>query len=217
MGSKDDVVQTPKPKGRRPDQDKADAVLDHGWRLFLQHGVQAVSMETIAAAAGVSKVTAYRHFADKHDLFRAAIQKEMARLEALQAAPQVGPEGPIRDVLIAFGEGLMTYLFSGPAIDFYTALAGELRRTPELARAFYEAGPGKTHANLTAMLRDAVARGELDLDDVEIAADQFLGLLQGYSSFQLSLGVEPAPPLASVQTRVRGAVEVFLRAYGRTK
>ena len=77
------MIDTAKPKGRRPDQEKADAVLDHGWALFLKHGVQAVSMERIAASAGVSKVTAYRHFSDKHALFRAAMQKEMARLEAL--------------------------------------------------------------------------------------------------------------------------------------
>ncbi|WP_082384860.1 TetR/AcrR family transcriptional regulator [Brevundimonas sp. AAP58] len=207
-------MQTPKPKGRRPDQDKADAVLDHGWALFLEHGVQAVSMEMIAAAAGVSKVTAYRHFADKHDLFRAAIRKEMARLETMQGADGPAPDLPVRDALRTFGLGLMTYLFSGPAIDFYTALAGELRRTPDLARAFYDAGPGKTHANLTALLSKAAARGELVVEDVDVAVDHFLGLLQGYSSFQLSLGVEPAPLLASVEPRVEAAVDVFLRAYG---
>jgi TetR/AcrR family transcriptional repressor of mexJK operon len=210
------VAPTPKPKGRRPDQDKADAVLDHGWALFLKHGVQAVSMEMIAAAAGVSKVTAYRHFSDKHDLFRAAIQKEMVRLESLQGSDRPAPDLPIREVLTAFGEGLMSYLFSGPAIDFYTALAGELRRTPELAQAFYDAGPGKTHANLKSLLTRAAEKGELDLPDVDIAADQFLGLLQGYSSFQLSLGIEPSPQLASVTSRVRGAVEVFLKAYAKS-
>lgn len=207
-------MQTPKPKGRRPDPDKADAVLEHGWALFLQHGVQAVSMEMIAAAAGVSKVTAYRHFADKNDLFRAAIRKEMVRLEALQATGQSGADLPIREALTTFGEGLMTYLFSGPAIDFYTALAGELRRNPDLARAFYDAGPGKTHANLMALLTRGRDRGELMVKNVEAAADQFLGLLQGYSSFQLSLGIEPAPFLASVEARVEGAVDVFLKAYG---
>lgn len=211
------MAHTPKPKRRRPDPDKADAVLDHGWVLFLQHGVQAVSMEMIAAAAGVSKVTAYRHFADKHDLFRAAIRKEMARLESLQGAGQATPDAPVEQALTAFGEGLMAYLFSGPAIDFYTALAGELRRNPALARAFYDAGPGKTHANLKALLTRAVERGELELDSIDAAADQFLGLLQGYSSFQLSLGIEPASFLASVPTRVKGAVDVFLKAYGTAR
>ena len=137
-----------KPKRRSLDPDKAQALLGSGWALFLERGVQSVSMEMIAAAAGVSKVTAYKHFADKHDLFRAAVRIEMARLEALQGQPVLAAEGPIREVLEAFGVGLMTYLFSGPAVDFYAVLAGELRRTPELARAFYEAAPGRTFENL---------------------------------------------------------------------
>ncbi|MFN3352401.1 MAG: TetR/AcrR family transcriptional regulator [Brevundimonas sp.] len=202
------------PKGRRLDPDKAEALLQHGWRLFLERGVQPVSMEMIAAAAGVSKVTAYKHFADKHDLFRTAIRREMARLEAMQGAVQTG-DGPVRQLLEDFGRGLMSYLFSGPAMDFYAALAGELRRTPELARAFYDAGPGKTFENLKAIFRLGCARGELEIPDLDLAADQFLGLLQGYSSFQIALGVEPAPLADTVDRRVRAAVEVFLKTYGR--
>jgi TetR/AcrR family transcriptional regulator, mexJK operon transcriptional repressor len=201
------------PKGRRPDQEKAEAVLRHGWALFLERGVQAVSMETIAAAAGVSKVTAYRHFADKHDLFRACIQRETDRLLIMQGEGAPPPDGPVEARLRAFGLGLMRFLFSAPAMDFYAALAGELRRTPELARAFYDAGPGQTLANLKDILRLGVDRGELKVDDVDAAADQYLGLLQGYSGFQIALGVEPVPLADSVEARVDGATRVFMTAY----
>lgn len=208
------MSQTERPKGRRVDAEKAEALLRHGWALFLERGVQAVSMETIAAAAGVSKVTAYKHFADKHDLFRTAIRREMERLETIQGPTTLAADGPIREVLETFGRGLMTYLFSGPAMDFYAALAGELRRTPELARAFYDAGPGKTFENLKAIFRRGIERGELAIDDLDLAADQFLGLLQGYSSFQISLGVEPTPLAETVEHRARAATDVFLKAYG---
>ena len=196
------------------DAEKAEALLKHGWALFLERGVQAVSMETIAAAAGVSKVTAYKHFADKHALFRAAIRREMERLEAIQGSATLAADGPIREVLETFGRGLMAYLFSGPAMDFYAALAGELRRTPELARAFYDAGPGKTFENLKAIFRRGVERGELSIEDLDLAAEHFLGLLQGYSSFQISLGVEPRPLAETVEHRARAATDVFLKAYG---
>lgn len=203
-----------KPKGRTIDLEKADALIEHGWALFLSRGVQSVSMEQIAAAAGVSKVTAYRHFADKHDLFRAAVRKEMARLEAIQGTP-ASSSGTISETLEAFGLGLMTYLFSGPAMDFYAALAGELRRTPELAQAFYDAAPGKTFENLKAILRDGCASGSLTIHDLDLAADQFLGLLQGYSSFQIALGVEPVPLAGTLDRRVRAAVDLFLKGYAK--
>ena len=202
-----------KPKGRAIDLEKADALIEHGWALFLSRGVQSVSMEQIAAAAGVSKVTAYRHFADKHALFRAAVRKEMARLETMQGAPAIAPQAPIRDTLETFGLGLMTYLFSGPAMDFYAALAGELRRTPELAQAFYDAAPGKTFANLKTILREGCASGSLSIDDLDLAADQLLGLLQGYSSFQIALGVEPVPLADTLEGRVSSAVDLFLKGY----
>lgn len=208
--------KTAKLKRRSIDPDKADALLRHGWALFLQHGVQPVSMEMIAAAAGVSKVTAYKHFADKHDLFRAAVRIEMTRLETLQGKPVLAAEGPIREVLEAFGLGLMTYLFSGPAVDFYAALASELRRTPALAHAFYEAAPGKTFENLKQILRQAFERGELSIEDFDLAADQLLGLFQGYSSFQIALGVEPIPLVETLDRRVRSAVDLFLKGYAVT-
>lgn len=57
----------------RPRRDEADAarqsVLDAALKVFQQRGFEAASMEGIARAAGVAKLTLYRHFETKDQLF----------------------------------------------------------------------------------------------------------------------------------------------------
>src|SRR5690606_22208157 len=54
--------------GRPKDLAKRAAILQAAERMFLQHGFEGVSMDQIAAAAGVSKLTVYSHFGDKDAL-----------------------------------------------------------------------------------------------------------------------------------------------------
>ena len=60
----------------------------HGRRPLIQmvlaRGVDAVSVEAVAARAGVSKATFYKHFAHKQALFEAAVLREMERIGAAQ-------------------------------------------------------------------------------------------------------------------------------------
>ncbi|NLB59089.1 MAG: helix-turn-helix transcriptional regulator, partial [Gammaproteobacteria bacterium] len=58
--------------GRPKDLAKRAAILDAAERMFLQHGFEGVSMDQIATAAGVSKLTVYSHFGDKDALFTEA-------------------------------------------------------------------------------------------------------------------------------------------------
>lgn len=200
--------------GRPKDQEKGEAILDAGWALFLERGVGAVSIEAIAARAGVSKMTVYGHFTDKHALFEAAVAREMRGIEAAQDRDgEANADRSIVERLRAFGIGLMTFLASQPAVDFYNVLSGELRRHPELARRFYDAGPGRTIANLTAMLASASDR--LAISDPEEAAEALFGLWQGVSNYQVSLGVETGHNAASVIERVERGIGLFMRAYGR--
>ena len=163
--------------------DKGRAILDAGWTLFLERGVESTPIEAIAARAGVSKVTLYTHYPDKAALFRAAVEREMERIEAAQRSQASdGHPGTVADQLRDFGLGIMTFLTSKPAIDFYSVVAGELRRHEDLARAFYDLGPGRTRQNLAGVIAAAVARGELTAVDPAHAAEELFGMWQGFTN-----------------------------------
>ncbi len=98
-------------------RERADAarnrqrVLAAAERLFAERGVTAVTMEDVAAAAGVGKGTLYRRFTDKGGLAVALLdERERELQEAVLAGPgPLGPEppAPARERVAAF---LLAYL-----------------------------------------------------------------------------------------------------------
>lgn len=198
--------------GRPKDEAKGSAILDAGWTLFLERGVGAVSIEAIAARAGVAKMTVYKHFTDKHALFEAAMLREMRAIETVQIA-EPNDADDLEGALRAFGIGIMSYLATGAAVDFYNVLAGELRRHPETARTFYELGPARTVTNLASIL--AGAGDKLEIDNPARAAEALFGLWQGASNFQLSLGIDDEQPTQAIAERVDYGIALFMRAFAR--
>ncbi len=204
--------------GRPRDALKSAQIIEAAWELFLSHGVEAVSIEAIARRAGVSKGTLYASYPDKAALFAVCLQREMDRIELAQGVERV-PEGQVLDATLsetlrAFGMGIMTFLATETAINFYGVLAGELRRSPSLAQSFWEIGPGKTKQNLVAIITEATNRGELDVDDFEGAAEVLIGAWQGFSNYQLALGLGAQHQVDAVTERVDRGIQFFLRAYG---
>lgn len=200
--------------GRPRDPTKVEAILDASWRLFLRHGVEPVSVDTIAAEANVAKATVYAYFPDKRALFQEGVRREMAKIEAaqgLRAAPS--PRQSLRDALIDFGIGIMTFLTSPGAVDFYGSLSGELRRDTELARMFYDAGPGRTLANLSAILGSPLANG-LAIEDANASAEMLMGLWQGMTSYKLMLGIDHDEVVRSIPDRVARGVDLLLQSVG---
>lgn len=199
--------------GRPRDVGKGVAILDAAWDLFLARGVEATTIETIAARAGVSKVTVYSHYADKTALFVAAVRREMERIEAAGAAAGSRDSVDVASQLTGFGIGLMTFLVSQPAVDFYSVVAGELRRHPDLAASFYRLGPGNSRATIAAIIAAGAERGELVVDDPGDAADALFGLWQGMTNFQLSLNIDVDAIRADIPGRVNRGVARFMRLY----
>jgi AcrR family transcriptional regulator len=89
-----------------------ELLLEAAERLFAEQGPANVSMDAVAAAAGVGKGTLFRRFGDKAGLVRALLsERERPFQDALiRGAPPLGPGAPPVERLVAFGRGLLAQL-----------------------------------------------------------------------------------------------------------
>ncbi|GAA3119732.1 TetR/AcrR family transcriptional regulator [Streptosporangium carneum] len=101
-----------------PRRERADAarnrlkVLAAAARLFREKGVDAVSMDAVAAEAGVGKGTLFRRFGDKAGLAVALLdERERELQEAILSGPApLGPGAQAAERLAAFVEAYLDYL-----------------------------------------------------------------------------------------------------------
>ncbi len=198
--------------GRPRDAAKRDAILQSAHELFFARGVEATTIEDVAAGAQVSKVTVYSHFGDKLTLFEACVRRAVSLME--QGLIQSPPKGTsLPDALFAMGVPLLRFLTSEQMVAFDRSLAVEASRHPELATRFFEAGPYYCRSKLAEMITAARARGEVAIDDPLRGAEDLVGLWLGLMHKELSMGRVPSPTNAQIEDRVRHGIGVFMRAY----
>lgn len=113
-----ELLRTPPPKERADAARNRAAVLEAAAGLFAEHGVEAVSMDQVAAAAGVGKGTLFRRFGDKSGLAAALLDaRERVLQEAvLSGPPPLGPGAPADERLAAFLDAYLDYLLEHLAL-----------------------------------------------------------------------------------------------------
>ena len=67
---------------RLPGEERREHFLDVAAELITLQGVNSVTMESVAAAAGVSKGLGYAYFTNRGDLLLAVLEREMRALES---------------------------------------------------------------------------------------------------------------------------------------
>lgn len=197
-------------KGRKYDQ-----VLDGARHVFMRDGFEGASVDDIAREAGVSKATLYSYFPDKRLLFMEVAKCECFR-QASEAAELITCSLRPREVLMIAATRMIAFVLSDFGMRVFRICVAESDRFPDLGREFYESGPALARAHVVDYLRDAVARGELVIDDLELAADQFAELCKADLFARVIFGVG-GPVTESDRRRIAtGAVEMFLARYGVT-
>lgn len=128
-----------------------------------ERGWTGMTIEGVAARAGVGKATIYRHFGGKAALVAEAIEDHLAEI----AVPDTGD---LRGDLLAIVRDLVARS-RAPEASLYTVLVDAAERDAELA-AHRHAFVRARRRPLLCVLQAGVARGELSPDaDLELLAD----------------------------------------------
>lgn len=191
---------------------KFDQVVEGARQVFMADGFEGASVDDIARAAAVSKATLYSYFPDKALLFCEVAGSECRRL-ADETMQSVNLSGPIREVLFVAANRVMRFLLSDFSLSMFRICVAERDRFPDIARAFYESGPEMGRRRLEQVLILAVARGELKIDNISLAAEQFSDLAKSRLWLRAMLGVQSEFSDAEIETVVAAAVETFLARY----
>src|SRR3954454_13829123 len=110
-------------------------VLDAAARLFARQDPACVTMEAVAAEAGVGKGTVFRRFGDRASLARAVLSEQEGALQEamIRGEPPLGPGAPARERLLAFGRAYLEFLDSHAGL----LMAAEGTQSSRLASRVY--------------------------------------------------------------------------------
>jgi len=205
---------------RRPLQrpvSKRQAILDAAKLALVRDGAGAVSIDSIAMDAGVSRQTVYNQIGDKDQLFLAVVEDVTARSSAsLMAVLATFPDKP-DDLRCALTEFAMRLLgrcmcdIDGRALN--ALMEKEAHRHPELFQAWTEYGPGKDWPMIAGRFARLAADDYLDIDDPSLAARHFVALIN--ADLPRDEGPCVRPGEAAVRKAAEGGVSTFLRAFGK--
>lgn len=170
---------------------KRRQILRGALEVFLEQGYEGTSMDRVAAVAGVSKITIYKHFQDKEGLFTALIEQiATQRFEIVYGALPLDEEPSM--VLRQIAEKLLHLLaVDDEYVAFLRLIIGESGRFPTLAQLFVKALPQKVWRLLGDYFE---SHPELRITNPEATARIFTGTLISYAMTQRILhGQEIAP------------------------
>jgi AcrR family transcriptional regulator len=170
-------------------------------------------MDAIAREAGVAKQTVYSHFGSKDTLFTTMLSMMCEHVVPTDAFERVMTL-PAREGLTEFGRIFLRGILSAHAIAVFRVVVAESQRASELGKMFYESGPIRVKQTLYRYLERLCGQGSLEIDDVPLAGDVFLGMLFGPFFMEKVLGVGGPPAAAELDRIVLEAVRVFVKAYG---
>lgn len=189
------AIQTGRPRSEAAHK----AILKSALWLVTRRGFRAVTVNEIAADAGVGKMTLYRHWPNKSavvmDALLALIGEETAFPDAGNALRSLRSQ---LDLQVAF--------FRSPRGNLIRSLVSEAQSDPELAMAFRERWLMPRREGVQKTMRQAVSEGFLR-DDFDI--DAAIDLLYGAIYYRLLLGTGPLD-----ESFIENTYQQFLAGHG---
>jgi AcrR family transcriptional regulator len=165
------VVEVTSERGRRRSERSHKAIITATQELLVERGYPKLTIEAVAARAGVGKQTIYRWWPSRASL---VLEAYLAGSDAVSLPPPDG--GSTREDVRALIGWLAAVLAEPTGGRVIAGLVGDLQHDPELAKGFQQdVVPARRQAMLAALERGR-ERGEIRADaDLELAVDALHG------------------------------------------
>jgi TetR/AcrR family transcriptional regulator, regulator of autoinduction and epiphytic fitness len=154
--------------------DNRAAILEAATELFLELGYDQTSLARVADDAGVSKATLFKQFPTKAQLFEAMV---LAAGDTPDSEPLDPPPGDFHAGLVSLGMAYAELLSRPRMADLIRAVIAESARFPELRQRTFNFGTLPVLTALRRFLQAANSQGTANVDDLDVAAAQFLGMI----------------------------------------
>lgn len=190
--------------GRGRSDAKRKAILRGARDAFLKEGFGRTSMDEVAARARVSKMTVYRHFGSKEDLFAGVITDLCNQIvdHNLRAIFEQEPQEALRQ----YARRMIEIVFDPDTIELHRIVIAESNRFPSLGKYFYFSGPQACIDPLVQYFERNLNDPRFHISDPSRAAEEFLELLRGYAHLRVLLKLEQAPSRREIAARIKGAL-----------
>jgi AcrR family transcriptional regulator len=167
-----DEVKASSPRGRPRSLEVDRAILTTALRHLAERGYGGMSIEGVAAEAGVGKTAIYRRFPQKIGLVSAAVSSLMADVGQL---PDTGDTlSDLREFLRQNHQAFV----NSPIYPMVGTLLVEERRNPELFQIFREKAIHPRRAQLRMILEQGIQHGDIRPDvDLDVAMETLVGAL----------------------------------------
>jgi AcrR family transcriptional regulator len=161
---------------QRVAQEKRALIVTAATALFLESGYDRTSLARIAERSGVSRATLFKQFPSKAALFDAIVTESWATAGEEESPPA----GNLVDGLGIIGRRYAELLGRAQMADLFRIVIAELPRFPELAHAQFSHGKLPYFESVRGYLLAERAAGTVRVEDVDLAATQFLGMISNY-------------------------------------
>ena len=163
------VTDSPRQLGRPRDPRLDDAITAATLELLADGGYAGLTMEAVAARAGVGKATLYRRWAGKEQLVVDA-------LRTMSEQPDPDHATSVRDELVSLLDALRRKSSSSLAGKIFPRLIGESADNPELMRRYREQVLDPRRQRFFTALRRGIDEGCVRPDiDLDHATDLMVG------------------------------------------
>lgn len=201
------------PVGRPIDRGKDRAILAAARELLFGEGPQAVTMEAVAARAGVAKATVYARHVNREALIHAVVVEQSAQF-SVHLVNEPADFACLRATLVRFCEQLLGFLTSDERLMVMRTLGATTGLPDSVFHKIYRAGPQATQDGLARWFESVAASGIMRCPEPVRSAELLLGMLIGLEQVRSIYRVACVHTEPTVRrAHVDFVVDTFLRAH----